>query len=196
LSKVVDVMSPEQVEQHVVPIIRRLSSADWFTSRTSACGIYPSVYHKCTNPATQEELRRLYAQLCQADTPMVRRAAATHLSKFVGVMTKQQVTQEIVPLFLKLARDEQDSVRLLTVADLIAVAQLLSPQEVAQVMLEPMRVLSQDQSWRVRYMVAEKFNQVYFYTQITNIFLACKGDGTQCHQVGLGGDVCSFAQGS
>jgi serine/threonine-protein phosphatase 2A regulatory subunit A len=40
-----------------MPLIKRLTGGDWFTSRTSACGLYAAVYPKCA-PETQEELRK------------------------------------------------------------------------------------------------------------------------------------------
>ena len=60
-------------------MVKRLSIGDWFTSRTSACGLYAPAYEKAM-VATQDELRRLFSQLGHDDTPMVRRAAATHLA--------------------------------------------------------------------------------------------------------------------
>lgn len=32
--------SPADLEQHFVPLVQRLSAGDWFTSRTSACGLF------------------------------------------------------------------------------------------------------------------------------------------------------------
>jgi serine/threonine-protein phosphatase 2A regulatory subunit A len=79
LIKVCEVLTQQQVEEFFVPLVKRLSSGNWFTSRTSACGLYSSAYSR-SGPATQEELRRMFGQLCRDDTPMVRRAAATHLA--------------------------------------------------------------------------------------------------------------------
>lgn len=67
---------------------------------------------------------------------------------------------EIIPLFNNLAQDEQDSVRLLTVQDLIAVAENLSHDESKIHILAMLRNLCGDKSWRVRYMVADKFVKV------------------------------------
>ena len=64
---------------------------------------------------------------------------------------------EIIPLYRKLAADDQDSVRLLTIPDLIAIAQHLSPAETRDHLLDPLRVSVADKSWRVRYMVANEF---------------------------------------
>lgn len=51
----------------------------------------------------------------------------------------------------------QDSVRLLAVEDLIVIAELLSPEENAEHVLQVLKTMCGDKSWRVRYMVADKF---------------------------------------
>ncbi|KAJ3158369.1 hypothetical protein HDU86_002835 [Geranomyces michiganensis] len=159
ISKIGVLLGQQQIEEHYIPMIRRLSIGDWFTSRTSACGLYAPAYSLST-PTTQEELRRLYAQLCNDDTPMVRRAAGTHLAKLTKKVSKEHVLSEIIPLFRHLAVDEQDSVRLLTVESLVAIAEILSPEEVKSQILESLRSMCADKSWRVRYMIADKFVQL------------------------------------
>jgi serine/threonine-protein phosphatase 2A regulatory subunit A len=65
-----------------VMLIKRLASGDWFTSRTSACGIFAVAYTKLAqinDENSKKELRQLFIQLCKDDTPMVRRAAAANL---------------------------------------------------------------------------------------------------------------------
>lgn len=56
--------------------------------------------------------------------------------------------------------DDQDSVRLLTVEDLIVIAQQLTPAEVEEQLLQQIRLSIGDKSWRVRYMAASHFNEV------------------------------------
>lgn len=50
--------------------------------------------------------------------------------------------------------------RLLTVEDLIVIAQQLSPSEVKEQLLKQIRHSIADKSWRVRYMAATHFNEV------------------------------------
>jgi serine/threonine-protein phosphatase 2A regulatory subunit A len=57
LNKIVPRMSLKQIEEYYVPLIKRLGSGDWFTSRTSATGLFASCY-PFASPVTQEELRR------------------------------------------------------------------------------------------------------------------------------------------
>ena len=49
-------------------------SGDWFTTRVSACGLFSCCYGGCLD-AVQAELRSLFNNLCNDDTPMVRKAA-------------------------------------------------------------------------------------------------------------------------
>lgn len=65
-----------------------------------------------------------------------------------------------LPIYRRLQSDDQDSVRLLTVEDLIVLAQRLSPAEVKEQLLKQIRHSIGDKSWRVRYMAANHFNEV------------------------------------
>lgn len=38
--------SPVDLEAHFVPLVQRLASGDWFTSRTSACGLFSVCYQR------------------------------------------------------------------------------------------------------------------------------------------------------
>lgn len=93
---------------------------------------------------------------------MVRRQAATNLAKFVKVMTTPIVIEEMIPLYQHLASDDQDSVRLLTVDVLIGIAEAVPKEQQASqgVLLSSLRSLFEDKSWRVRYMIADRFEKV------------------------------------
>jgi len=126
--------------------VKRLAAADWFTAKVSAAGVLPATYafyhaHASkgeNDAAAKQELRILFKDLSEDDTPMVRRSAAKHLGKFVEAVAgltekaenlvksgiaqpaiedenKRMVTYELVPIFQALSSDEQDSVRLLAV---------------------------------------------------------------------------------
>lgn len=63
-------------------------------------------------------------------------------------------------MFVSLAQDDQDSVRLLTVESMIAIAEMFTEEESKQYLLGTLRTLYSDKSWRVRYMIASKFLKV------------------------------------
>lgn len=150
------------VTDHFIPLIRGLASAEWFTSRVSSCGLFAAAYPLA--PAAQQvELRQLFCGLSGDETPMVRRAAAQNLGKFAEVVEPEAVASDLLPTFEKLASDDQDSVRLLTVEGAAPLMRLLRAQQEgsdlaaasAESVLANVQKLAQDKSWRVRYSVAQ-----------------------------------------
>lgn len=78
----------------------------------------------------------------------------------VKKFAKPHVLGDGLAIYRRLQLDDQDSVRLLTVEDLIAIAQSFSPVEVKEHLLKQIRQTVGDKSWRVRYMSASHFNEV------------------------------------
>lgn len=56
LAKIADKHSPAALEEHFIPMILRLAQGDWFTSRTSACGLFSVAYPRAS-PQMKLELR-------------------------------------------------------------------------------------------------------------------------------------------
>lgn len=94
-------LSQQQIEQYYIPLLKRLSHGEWFTSRTSSAALYAPVYLK-VSPSIQEELRKGYTALGSDDTPMVRRAAAKWLGVrgfwFIGVSSGLMTTAHALGL--------------------------------------------------------------------------------------------------
>lgn len=172
---------------------KRLAGADWFTAKVSAAGILPAMYAFWNAHATKgesdteakRELRALFKDLSEDDTPMVRRSAAKHLGRFaeavagltdsaenlvkagkgfptIGDENKRLVTYELVPIFQALSSDEQDSVRLLAVscAGSVGCGLAREPAVTAEVVLPVVRGGCADLSWRVRHNLAKVFSTV------------------------------------
>lgn len=177
----------------LLALAKRLASAEWFTAKVSAAGILPATYafyhaHASkgeSDVAAKQELRILFKDMSEDDTPMVRRSAAKHLGKFVeavagltesaeslvksgkaqptiGDENKRMVTYELVPIFQALSSDEQDSVRLLAVkcAGSMGCGLAREPAVTAEVVLPVVRGGCADLSWRVRHNLAEVFSTV------------------------------------
>lgn len=149
-------LSEAQVEEFYLPLLKRLSTGEWFTSRTSATALFAAAYGKASQ-STKDEMRRMFSALCTDDTPMVRRAAAKELGPFSKKLAHDVLLSDLVPSFKKLAMDDQDSVRLLTVDALIDIAEALNDDECKSYLGQTMKALVGDKSWRVRYMVADHF---------------------------------------
>jgi serine/threonine-protein phosphatase 2A regulatory subunit A len=161
LNKICEELSPQQVEEYFIPLTLRLSKADWFTSKVSGCGLYTIPYKK-VSPPVQEQLRQQFGLLVHDETPMVRRQAATNLAKFVKEMPASIVIDEVISFFQHLVQDDQDSVRLLTVEILISIAEVVPKEQQAShgTLLASLRNLMEDKSWRVRYMIADRFEKI------------------------------------
>ncbi|TDH70986.1 hypothetical protein CCR75_001139 [Bremia lactucae] len=141
----------------MVPLAKRLAEGDWFTSRVSVCSLFASIYAKVTDAGRKKELRDLYEKMCEDDTPMVRRAAASNIGNFAGAMEIEHIASLILPLFRILTTDFTDSVRLLAIENSAAIAELLSQEENLMQVLPVVRSSVEDRSWRVRFSVAKDF---------------------------------------
>ncbi|XP_072125748.1 serine/threonine-protein phosphatase 2A 65 kDa regulatory subunit A beta isoform-like [Mobula birostris] len=151
--------SPADLEVHFVPLVKRLTCGDWFTSRTSACSLFSVCYPRVSS-CVKTELRQLFHSLCSDDTPVVRQAAASKLGEFAKVVELEFLKSDIIPLFTSLASDEQDSVRLLAVEACVSIAQLLPQEDLEALVMPTLRQAVDDESWRVRYVVADKFSEL------------------------------------
>ncbi|KAL3809359.1 hypothetical protein ACHAXA_002544 [Cyclostephanos tholiformis] len=175
----------------LLAMAKRLAGTDWFTAKVSAAGILPAIYAFCyahgtkgeSDNVSRRELRILFKDLSEDDTPMVRRSAAKHLGRFVEAVAgltdsaetlvyggkpqpvitdedKRLVTYELVPIFQALSSDEQDSVRLLAVccAGSVGCGLAREPGVTAEVVLPVVRGGCADLSWRVRHKLAKAFS--------------------------------------
>ena len=159
LRKIADKHSVKDLEEHFIPMILRLATGDWFTSRTSACGLFSVAYPRAS-PANKAELRNAFRTLCRDDTPMVRRAAASKLGEVAKVIEKDYLKSDLIQIFEDLSRDDQDSVRLLSVEPGIQMVSILRDDPNLAQVKQALKDLVEDKSWRVRYMAAEKIVQV------------------------------------
>ncbi|EQC32346.1 hypothetical protein SDRG_10093 [Saprolegnia diclina VS20] len=157
--KVVQQMSPEHITEHFVAVLRRLVTRDWYTSRIAACSLFQVGYNALT-PAIQAEMRGMFGQLCRDDLPLVRKAASTALGSFALLTDAATANNELMPLFISLAQDRQDSVRLQTVDNAVALAQLV-PEDVKMTQLIPIIcAAAKDTAWRVRWSVGNKLPEI------------------------------------
>mmetsp|Transcript_55789 Transcript_55789/g.126035 ORF Transcript_55789/g.126035 Transcript_55789/m.126035 type:complete len:596 (+) Transcript_55789:102-1889(+) len=152
-------MSSDQVTRHLCALIGRLASHDWFTSRISSCTLFAAALPK-VGSAQQDDLLKTYFRLCGDDTPMVRRQAANVLGSIAEVLTDERMLNELIEIFEKLAKDEQDSVRILAIGNCIALGKLKSGAEWQAQILPIVKACAEDKSWRVRYIMAENVKQL------------------------------------
>ncbi|TGZ72642.1 hypothetical protein CRM22_001970 [Opisthorchis felineus] len=147
--------SPKDLGAHFLPLVKRLATGEWFTSRTSACGLFSVIYRHSPN-AVRTDLRQTFRQLCNDDTPMVRRAAASRLGEFARCLEPDALRADLLPLLPQLAQqDDQDSVRLLGVNASVEFAEVLSAEDILNHIIPVVRGAAEDKSWRVRYQLAD-----------------------------------------
>lgn len=156
LSTVIGLLSDTQAVRSGLPVFRHLVSSEWFTSRVSACHVFLPLYQRLPD-ALRKEMRAAFAQLCVDESPIVRRAACTRLVPVLAVVTPQQALADFTGAFVRLTKDEQDSVRLLSVSVCVAMANVCRPLSQVQRVLPTVFALCTDRSWRVRFMAADKF---------------------------------------
>ena len=105
----------------------------------------------------------MFRSMCQDDTPMVRRAAATRLGEFARVIELEYLKSEIVPMFVSLGQDEQDSVRLLAVEACASIATLLKQDDIKNLIMPTLQKCVNDTSWKVRHKIADRITEVCFH---------------------------------
>ncbi len=159
----------------LVGMVKRLVSADWFTPKVSAAGMLAPIYK-----VTQDvDMITVYKELCQDETPMVRRSAATHIGTFLSTLsstnssqrrgsnssagtptntaaasntTTTTLAQELIAPLVQLAQDEQDSVRLLAISSLAQVGDAYGkafPEWTCEYFLPIVKAGTTDASWYV-----------------------------------------------
>ena len=106
----------------------------------------------------KEELFSLFSRLCEDSIPIVRRAAVVTLGKMVSILDdKEEIISNYVPLFNKLAQDDQDNVRVFAVETILEFGHIFSARDVKDYLLWSLRKLCYDPGWRVRYIAADNF---------------------------------------
>ena len=96
----------------------------------------------------------MYPGLCSDDTPMVRRAAANRIGELTQELEKEFVQTEFLRVYKSLAKDDQDSVRLLICSASIPLCGKLSSEEQEAELMPMFKQFSEDKSWRVRHAYA------------------------------------------
>ncbi|EGD72487.1 phosphatase 2A regulatory subunit A beta isoform [Salpingoeca rosetta] len=161
LIQVAEQLSAEALERAYVPMVGRLVSAHWYTLRASSCALLPSLCTLLQTDAFRDSIIESLTILCRDDTAMVRRAAAEALKDMFQVVDANTAVTTLKPLYLQLAQDDQDSVRLLSVAVLPAIAKLTSSEaECRELVVPELQRFVRDVAWRVRYMLADTITDV------------------------------------
>ena len=111
-----EVLPPASFQDQYAKLLARLATNQWFTARMSSASLISAAYPRLTREQQGEHLK-LFAKLCQDDTPMVRRVAAKHLGKMVenvaaalgraSLADGAAIPSLLLPLYEELASNEQ-----------------------------------------------------------------------------------------
>lgn len=168
LNNIASQFTVEQIKEKFTPLIESLADAAWFSKKVAATGLFESVITR-VDDESRKDLLTIYDKLTQDESPLVRRPAATHLPKIIDLLseapelTNEQDWDLISSMFQSLTNDNQDSVKLLSVDVLISIASFFHKRKDNshnKELLKSALKLIQDNSWRVRYMAADRFEQI------------------------------------
>ncbi|NXF89511.1 2AAA phosphatase, partial [Eubucco bourcierii] len=152
---------PADLEGHFVPLVKRLAGGDWFTSRTSACGLFSVCYPRVSSPVKAELRQR---SLGAPGGGVWGSCGGSQGYRAHSILYWPVVFYTgpywSIPVPTGPCWCPQDSVRLLAVEACVSIAQLLPQEELEALVMPTLRQAAEDKSWRVRYMVADKFTEV------------------------------------
>jgi serine/threonine-protein phosphatase 2A regulatory subunit A len=125
----------------VFDVVRRLAKGRWYAQRSSVCGLFDVVYPSL-DAAGQAEILGFVTSLANDDAVMTRRALAECLMKLIPLCSADAVKAVIHPVFVQLAKDDQDSVRMHAVALCIPIAAVVASTrpQYQQFLLNPCRI--------------------------------------------------------
>lgn len=154
IKKLLSEVKVKDFEEGLIELFARLIKGDWFTSKTSAMQILPSIYPHISSTG-QKKLFKLYAPLCEDSITQVRKAAAIALSELALFIPKTPEA-ELLELFETLQKDSQDMVKMQGVDSCISFCKVLSSSKIQSYILPHIKAYAEDKSWRTRYLFATK----------------------------------------
>lgn len=102
-------MSDSDVEEHLVPLIRKLHASEWFTAKMSGCTLIPVALSRCSR-STRAQLAEDFSIYGRGDSPMVRRSVFASLGAFAAAVGESELPM-VLELLSNAIRDPADSVR-------------------------------------------------------------------------------------
>jgi serine/threonine-protein phosphatase 2A regulatory subunit A len=139
-------------------MVQRLAEGDWFTARVSGASIVASAYGKISDEGDKENVRDIFARLCEDDTPMVRRAAAESLGAMAMQVDAAYLTETLMGQWTKVAeKDDQESCRLLAMG---CTTDIIRCSADPSIPLEVAKRGCSDRSWRVRQSLASQLGAI------------------------------------
>ena len=168
-------------EDYFVVMLKKFQISEYYSCRIAATELIPTIYGQIS-PITQAEILAMYKILMKDALPMVRKNAAKNLSGFIKALNPGQ-EKDVVEIFQTLLKDEEDFVRLYLVDGLIQLASYLPVSKYKEIIVGFFQSLSNDASWRIRYILCDKIKEAGLImgkentkTHIMTFYLKCLQD--------------------
>lgn len=137
----------------LIDLVKRLSNQDWFCVRSVAAQLVPSILKLIPLDKVQFILQQLQLLLKDTNTE-VRKTSAKSLSQLSFLLGRFETV--IVGMLNDVARDNSDTVRLLTIDCLLEFSNSTNNVRVNAILGGIIKILGEDSAWRVRYLLTDK----------------------------------------
>eukprot|EP01069_Polyplicarium_translucidae_P005741 Polyplicarium_translucidae@DN2844_c0_g1_i1.p1 len=145
-------------QKHVWPAVRELVSCEGFTSRISAAGLVASLYPYIDRTGKTEAVQMLL-ELCNDETPMVRRAALTKMKDMCQLADPEAVVSDMFPVINSAWVDDMEALRISALEAIGAACGRLTADQLRTLVIPIARSAVEDRSWRIRLTLAKQFNR-------------------------------------
>lgn len=159
-------MTRSQIITHLLPMLKELSSKDWYTARSACALLCPAVF-QLVDEDNRSVVLSLLSRCATDSTPSVRRSAAKALPKLAPSASPNHI-QEIAQLFAVLAKDDQDSIRIQCIQADVALAVYFTIELQTKIIVPCAVAWSGDRSWRVRWSLGHHLHDLVGHIQEKN----------------------------
>lgn len=181
-------------EDLIISLIKRLNSSEFYCSKHAVSILIPLVYKQVSfgsqnalfrlfffikangfSKKKQKNFQSIYKNLTINDIPIVRKFAAKNMASLLKVLPLN-LEKDIMEMIGTIIKDDQDLVRIYMVEALIPLAGLLPPQKHHSVLIPLFNILAEDQSWRIKYAICERCQEVNRENMIFFLLILCWKD--------------------
>ncbi len=187
LKTLLNILSAQELSDHVMLMIRRLVENEWFPSKMSGLSIIPNIYSK-VNQQDQETLIEIVEKNTQEETPMVRAIVAIVVGELAincaSSFNNNQSSQErLLNWYKTLTQDPQKYVRFEMICVTGAITKGLSDSDVLLSIMPLVKQFSTDRSDKVRLIITNQIlamiqNKLCVHESMVNIINTLLQDGT------------------
>lgn len=147
--------TPVELESSIIDIISKLLSCDSTHKKLSVLVLIPVILPYASN-TNKTNLTQLYMKLCVNDNVYVKREASLNIKDLAGVIDDDTYIK-ILTVFIK---DPNDNIRINIVDSLTVLKNLKNSSKFQDFIITCFNTLVNDESWRIRYTVADKLHEV------------------------------------